>query len=74
MGAMKTNFSKTPEVRVSLPGYAKTDLAVSIVVLNKVPELRVFTKIQNQFDVKYEEVFGFSTSGINFLSGVKLTF
>ena len=68
------DFSKTPEVRVILPAYEKTDIAASVVVLKNVPGFRVFGKIQNLFDVKYEEVFGFSTARINFLAGVGMTF
>ncbi len=68
------DFSVTPEVRVSLPAYTKTDLAVSVIALKGIPTFRVFAKIENLFDAKYEEVYGFSTARIKFLSGMGLKF
>ncbi len=68
------DFSKSPAVRVRLPSYAKTDLALTYVIAKKIPELKIFTKIENLFGVDYEEVYGFSTAGIKFLSGIGAKF
>jgi len=34
--------------------------------------LRFYTRIENLFDVQYEEVFGFGTPGLSFYGGLKL--
>ena len=72
--SLDRDFSKTPEVRVALPGYVKTDLSISVVAIPGSPEWRVFTKIENLFDEKYEEVYGFSTARIKVLSGIGVKF
>jgi vitamin B12 transporter len=63
--------------RVRLSGYVKGDLALSYRVLENRWGLHVLTLesvVQNLFDQDYEEAFGFSTAGINFLLGFRAEF
>jgi vitamin B12 transporter len=63
--------------RVRLSGYTKADLALSYRVLENQGGMRSLTiesLMQNLFDQDYEEVFGFSTIGANFLLGFRAEF
>ena len=57
-------------------GYQKIDLALSYLVKRwtYTNELKFFTKINNLLNQKYFEVKGFQTPGINFFTGLKLSF
>ncbi len=68
------DFSTVPERRVNLQPYAKTDIAGSVVVWKGAPEVRVFAKVENLFNVKYEEVLGFSAPRLQALAGVGVKF
>ena len=60
--------------RVSLDGFAKADIAVAYRLIEKqlgMESLSITAKGQNVFDDDYEEVFGFSTAGANFLIGFR---
>jgi vitamin B12 transporter len=35
--------------------------------------LRIFARVENLFDVEYEEVFGFGTPGLSGFAGIKIT-
>lgn len=63
--------------RVRLSGFVKGDLALSYTVLENRWGLRVLaveSLVQNLFNQDYEEVYGFSTAGINFLLGFRAEF
>ena len=63
--------------RVRLSGYIKADLALSYRILENqwgVRSLTIESLVQNLFDQNYEEVFGFSTIGANFLLGFRAEF
>ncbi len=60
--------------RVNLDGFAKADIAVAYRLIEKqfgMESLSITAKGQNVFDDDYEEVFGFSTAGANFLIGFR---
>ena len=60
--------------RVSLDGFTKADIAVAYRLIEKqlgMESLSITAKGQNVFDDDYEEVFGFSTAGANFLIGFR---
>ena len=64
-----------PRVRVN--GFVKGDLALSYIVLENrwgMRSLTIESLVQNLFDQDYEEVFGFSTAGINFKLGFRAEF
>ncbi len=59
--------------RVELDDYFRMDVAAYYEVPTAfyyMKELRLFTRIENLFDEDYEEVFGFSTPGFNFIVGL----
>jgi vitamin B12 transporter len=63
--------------RVRLSGYTKADLALSYRLFQNRWGMRALTLeglVQNLFDQDYEEVFGFSTAGANFLLGFRAEF
>lgn len=63
--------------RVRVSGYTKADLALSYRVLENqwgMRSLTIESLVQNLFDQDYEEVFGFSTIGANFLLGFRAEF
>lgn len=68
------DFSRAGSPRVSLPGYVKADLAASAVVYTGRPEVRLFARLENLFDKKYEEVFGFSTPRLRVMAGTGVRF
>ncbi|MGH8548843.1 MAG: TonB-dependent receptor plug domain-containing protein [Methylococcales bacterium] len=60
--------------RVRLNGYAKADIALDYRVIEKrlgLKSLWLTAKAQNVFNENYEEVFGFSTAGANYLLGFR---
>jgi outer membrane receptor protein involved in Fe transport len=62
----------TPPRRVSLPGYARFDAAVSYVLLKDVTHLcalTLFGNARNLTDERYEGFFGFSSPRATFLVG-----
>ena len=64
-----------PRVRVN--GFVKGDLALSYIVIENrwgMRSLTIESLVQNLFDQDYEEVFGFSTAGINFKLGFRAEF
>lgn len=66
------DFRAFPSTRVTLKGYTRTDLALSYRLWENrwgMRSLALTAKVQNLFDEDYEEVFGFSASGANFLVG-----
>lgn len=69
------DFNADPSgARVRLDGYAKADIAVSYRLIENqlgMESLSITAKGQNVFDDDYEEVFGFSTAGANFLIGFR---
>lgn len=70
-------FTDPSGKRVRLSGYVKGDLALSYRVFENRLGLHALTLeslVQNLFDQDYEEVFGFSTAGINFLLGFRAEF
>ncbi len=64
------NFSSFPAKEVSLPSYTLVNLAAHYDILNF---LRLFGRIENLFDAKYEEVFGYGTAGFAIFGGLKIT-
>ena len=63
--------------RVTLDGYAKVDLALAYRLLENAWGLHTLTltaKVHNLFDEQYEEAFGFSSAGANFLVGFQAEF
>lgn len=67
------NFSEFPGIRVENDSYFTVDIAVSydLALENSVAErLRLFTRIENLFNKNYENVFGFSSPGFSWVSGV----
>jgi vitamin B12 transporter len=63
--------------RVRLSGYTKADLALSYRILENrwgLHSLTIESLVQNLFDQDYEEVFGFSAIGANFLLGFRAEF
>jgi vitamin B12 transporter len=68
------DFSRAGSPRVDLPAYVKADLAGSVVVRTGRPEVRLFAKVENFLDQKYEEVFGFSTPRLRFMAGTAVRF
>ncbi|MCI0667375.1 MAG: TonB-dependent receptor [Methylococcaceae bacterium] len=69
------DFSVDPAgKRVVLKGFAKADIAVDYRVIEKrlgVEALWLTAKAQNVFNENYEEVYGFSTAGANYLLGFR---
>ena len=48
--------------------------AVSVLVWKSVPEMRVFAKVENLFNLRYEEVLGFRAPRLQALAGVGVQF
>jgi vitamin B12 transporter len=70
--AIDADFRNFPARRTELDGYTKADLALSYRLFENRGCLRSLTvrgKVQNLFDEEYEEIFGFSSPGVNFLLG-----
>lgn len=70
------NFSGFPGARVENDSYFTVGLAVSYELALESPvaeKLRLFTRMENLFDEDYEDVFGFSSPGFSWISGVSAT-
>ena len=71
------DFSKGGSPRVTLAGYNKLDLSVGYVLFKGVMGLKDIawkTKFQNLLNETYEEVFGFSTARLSFLTGIEVRY
>lgn len=68
------DFSRAGSPRVALPAYVKADLAASAVVRSGRPEVRLFVKVENLLDQKYEEAFAFSSPRLRFMAGTGVRF
>ncbi len=64
------NFNPYPAVRVKLPSYSLVNLAASYQLF--IP-LKLYTRIENLFNTKYEEVYGYGTAGFSIYAGLKVT-
>jgi outer membrane cobalamin receptor len=73
--AVDRDFTQPGSPRVTLPGYAKLDLAASYVVAQHLwSGVRVQMKIDNLLNEDYEEALGFSSPGISARGGVAVNF
>ncbi|WP_374581135.1 hypothetical protein [Sphingomonas sp. J344] len=63
-----TDPSYTP-VRVSLKPFTLVNFNVAFEVVEKV---QLFGRVENLFDVDYEEVFSFATPGVGAFAGVRV--
>lgn len=70
------DFRPFPAERVSLNDYFKLDLSgyyeIPVSFL-RLKETRIFTRIENILDDDYEEIFGFSAPGFNFVLGLSFS-
>tara|TARA_R110002072_G_scaffold20841_4_gene75199 strand:- start:16944 stop:18782 length:1839 start_codon:yes stop_codon:yes gene_type:complete len=57
--------------RDTVPGWARTDVTAQYRVSDSV---ELFAKVENLFDKEYQQIFGYGTSGINGLAGVRMKF
>ncbi|MGH8005670.1 MAG: TonB-dependent receptor domain-containing protein, partial [Candidatus Binatia bacterium] len=70
--AVDGDFRNFPSSRVALEEYTRADLALAYRLWENrwgLRSLALTAKVQNLFDEDYEEVFGFSAPGANFLIG-----
>lgn len=65
------NFATWPASRVSLPSYTLVNIGASYKVSDSVD---IFGRIENLFDKKYTEVYGYNTPGITAFAGIKASF
>ncbi len=63
------DFSSFPAKKVALEAYTLVNLAAHYDMFSF---LRFYTRVENLFDVQYEEVFGFGTPGLSVYGGLKL--
>jgi vitamin B12 transporter len=63
------DFSYYPASRTRLNAYTLVNLSARY---NLFDFFRIFIRIENVFDVKYEEVFGYGTPGLSVFSGLKI--
>ena len=71
-GKMLDNaFVPTLPPRVTLPGYTVVNIGGSFKFND---HLEAFGRVENLFNTKYEEVFGFNTQGLTAFAGLKGTF
>jgi vitamin B12 transporter len=63
------DFSSFPAKKVKLDGYTLVNVAAHYDMFSF---LRFYTRVENLFDVQYEEVFGFGTPGLSVYGGLKL--
>jgi vitamin B12 transporter len=71
------DFSKGGSPRVTLEGYNKLDLSLAYVLFKGVAGLKNIvwkTRVQNLLNETYEEVFGFSTARLSFLTGIEVRY
>jgi vitamin B12 transporter len=71
MVGAKADVGTTADPRAEVPGYVVVNLSGSYDIA---PNVQAFARIDNLFDKKYEEVFGYGTSRIAGYGGVKLSF
>ncbi|UCH65111.1 MAG: TonB-dependent receptor [Ignavibacterium sp.] len=64
------DFSTFPAERIIIDSYSLVNFAAHYDVL---VFLRIFARVENLFDVEYEEVFGYGTPGLSGFAGIKLT-
>lgn len=64
------DFSTNKSERVSLGGYAVTDLMLSYKIANFIS---LFGRVENIFDRDYAEVFGYGTAGVTAFAGAEFT-
>lgn len=77
VGSRDDRKSVRPFPNTTKPGYAKFDLALSYSVpvgTAFLQGVRVFAKIENLFNKKYEEADGFRARPLNFLAGARWEF
>lgn len=68
-----SDFVNFTQRRVTLDGYFKLDLAAHYEIpfrFQYLKEVKIFTRIENLLDDDYEEIFGFSAPGFNFIAGL----
>ena len=64
------NWSGFPGARVENGSFFTVDLAASWEISRSPRRLRLFTRVENLFDGDYERVFGFSSPGLVWVSGI----
>lgn len=64
------NWSGFPGVRVENGSFFTVDLAASWEISRSPRKIRLFTRVENLFDRDYERVFGFSSPGLSWVSGI----
>ncbi len=64
------DFSQFPAKRIKLKSYSIVNVAGSYNILKF---LQLYGRIENLFDIKYEEVFGYSTPGLSGYAGIKIS-
>ena len=65
------DYADWPYPRISLPGYALLNAALSYDLASQV---QVFANLENILDAKYEMIYGYGTPGFSVFGGVKLNF
>jgi vitamin B12 transporter len=63
-------FSTFPAQRIIIDSYTLVNLAAHYDIFNS---LRIFARVENLFDVEYEEVFGFGTPKRSGFAGIKIS-
>ena len=68
------NWSEFPSTRVKNDSFFIVDAAASYEISLKsfVDKIRMFSRVNNMFNVNYEDVFGFSSPGFSMISGVSV--
>lgn len=69
------DFSSFPSNRVKNDAYFRTDLATSYKLpldFSYLQGATVFTRINNLLNKDYEDIFGFSSPGLNFIAGLSI--
>ena len=68
------NWSEFPSTRVKNDSFFIVDAAASYEIRLKsfVDKIRLFSRVNNLFNVDYEDVFGFSSPGFSMISGVSV--
>ena len=68
------NWSEFPSTRVKNDSFFIVDAAASYEISLKsfVNKIRLFSRVNNLFNVDYEDVFGFSSPGFSMISGVSV--
>ena len=68
---LDTDFSQFPAVNVTLPAYTVVNAGLNYQLSDQV---EVYGRVQNLFDTKYQEVYGYNTQGRTFYAGAKASF